>query len=88
MNSDDQHFLAMVTAYVETHPEVAAHVANHVQEGINLALIKAHERANDMESALVVACSKRWPDRISFIKNIINKWEGKTNFEWKEFLKN
>lgn len=80
MTNDE--FLAFVRAYVAENPQVAAHVANFAQAGLNEALSKANERASDMEVALVAATAKRLKGGDSVILGKLKKWEGKTSCRW------
>lgn len=81
MKRHDQ-FLRSVELYVQSNPEVAAHVSDYVSRGLNTALAQTRERAADMEVALCVAIAKRWPKRESMILSKLKKWEGKTSLNW------
>lgn len=80
MTNDE--FLAFVRTYVEAHPDVAAHVANYAQAGLNAALAIAHERAADMEVALVAATAKKFKGADKVILDKLAKWEGRTSCRW------
>ena len=80
MTNDE--FLAFVRSYVAANPDVAAHVANHSQAGLNEALSKAYERAADMEVALVAATSKRFKGAEQVILDKLGKWKGQTSCRW------
>jgi hypothetical protein len=80
MTNDE--FLAFVRSYVAANPDVAAHVANHAQTGLNAALSKAYERAADMELALVAATSKKFKGADQVILDKLEKWKGQTSCRW------
>lgn len=77
-----QDFLKGVELYVKANPEVAAHIASHVERGISSALQETRERASDMEAALSVAIAKRYKKRDELILQKLEKWKDKSSLNW------
>ena len=79
MNRDQ--FLTLVRTYIESDPEAAPHVANHVQAGLSAVLAETRQRAADMESALALTLARRGPVGPS-TRQYLERWKGKTTLRW------
>lgn len=77
-----EEFLKLVQLYVESDPEVAAHVADFVQAGLSAALRKSNERAGDMEIVVSVLAARRFKDGDALVLSKLKKWEGQTSINW------
>jgi len=75
-------FLELVKCYIETDPEAAAYVSDHVQLGLSAALTEARERAADMEIALATLASKKTKNSDHFVNEVLGRWKGKTSLKW------
>lgn len=85
---DHSAFLNHVRNYVENNPDVGAHVANFVAEGIQLALSETRHRAADMEVALCMALSKRNKKHAdSVILSKLKTWVNKSSINWDQTIK-
>lgn len=76
-------FFAWIEKYIAENPEAAAHVADHVQAGLTLALEESRSRAADMEIALAVTLAGRHGASIRPIAlDKLRKWRNKSALEW------
>jgi hypothetical protein len=85
MNKDE--FLALVKNHVSEHPEDAAYVSDYVSAGLGIALRKSNERAADMEVALAVTLTKRYPGRVKLVLHKLKQWNGHSALRWDDTIK-
>lgn len=86
MNQDDINFLLMIRDYVKNRPEVAAHIADYAQQGLNDHIDSLYTRLGEMETIALVACSKRFDGAEELIIDKIKSIKHKTCFKWDGFL--
>lgn len=86
MNQDDINFLSMIRDYVQNRPEVAVHIADYAQQGLNNHIDSLYAILGDMETIALVACSKRFDGAEELIIDKIKSIKHKTCFKWDAFL--
>jgi len=86
MNNNHAEFLYSVSRYIEKNPDVAAHVSDCVQEGLNKALKQSLERAADMEVVVAVLAERKYKGRDNLILNKLTKWKDKSSLKWDSLI--
>lgn len=72
----------LVEAWVEADPESVADIVQATQRGLKSALDESRQKSADLESALLASVDKRWKGKDQFVRQQLDKWEGKTSFDW------
>lgn len=79
-------FLRCVNAWVLDHPGDAPAIVYACELGIHEAINRMAEKNADIEAALAEALTPSKRKNITFIKEKLSRWSGKTALRWDWFL--
>lgn len=79
-------FLNSIKDYCANNPEISPYITDFIAQGINEALLKANERATDMEIALLSVIVKRFKNSDFLVLDKLKKWNGKTSLRWDDTI--
>jgi hypothetical protein len=82
-----EQFLTTVKNYIEKHPDAAPFVTEYVAAGLEASRQTLLDRLCDMETALLVALSKRFKGADKLILSKIKPWVGKTSIPLEDTVK-
>ena len=86
MNEEDIQFLIMIRDHVKERPNVAAHISDYVQSGLEQHIDNLYARLSDMETIALIACSKKFDGSEELIIDKIESIKNKTSFKWDGFI--
>ena len=88
MNTEDRLFLQSVQEYVSRRPEVGAHVATYVAEGISAALKQQAAKSADFEiiTSFLLRRGKLSQADNEFLVAKMTKWNDLCSLNWSSFI--